>query len=121
MFRMFGGLIALISLVALVGAVSAFATGALSSAASVSVVAGKPTGQVHRVEETVPKDIVVFKVANRGRVTHDFRIAGKKTKSLAPGKMTTLSVVLKKTGKYAYLCTVPGHAQGGMKGVLTVK
>jgi uncharacterized cupredoxin-like copper-binding protein len=122
MVRMFGGLSALISLVALVGAVSAFATGALSSAASVSVVAGKPTEFKFTVsKKTVPKGIVVFKVANRGRVTHDFRIAGKKTKRLAPGKMTTLSVVLKKTGKYAYLCTVPGHAQGGMKGVLTVR
>ena len=101
---------------------SAFATGARSSAASVSVVAGKPTEFKFTVsKKTVPKGIVAFKVANRGRVTHDFRIAGKKTKSLAPGKTTTLSVVLKKRGKYAYLCTVPGHAQGGMKGVLTVK
>ena len=28
--------------------------------------------------------------------------------------------ILKK-GKYAFLCTVPGHAAGGMKGTLTVK
>ncbi len=26
-----------------------------------------------------------------------------------------------KTGKYVYLCTVPGHEDGGMKGELTVK
>ena len=26
-----------------------------------------------------------------------------------------------KPGKYTYLCTVPGHADGGMKGTLTVK
>jgi uncharacterized cupredoxin-like copper-binding protein len=25
-----------------------------------------------------------------------------------------------KAGKYEYLCTVPSHAQNGMKGVLTV-
>jgi len=24
-------------------------------------------------------------------------------------------------GKYTFLCTVPGHADGGMKGELTVK
>ena len=118
---MFGGLIALISLVALVGAVSAFATGALSSAASVSVVAGKPTEFKFTVsKKTVPKGIVVFKVANRGRVTHDFRIAGKKTKILNPGQRTTLKVTLKK-GTYAYLCTVPGHAALGMKGKVVVR
>ena len=26
-----------------------------------------------------------------------------------------------KAGKYVYLCTVPGHEEGGMKGELTVK
>ena len=26
-----------------------------------------------------------------------------------------------KAGEYTYLCTVPGHAEGGMKGTLTVK
>ena len=26
-----------------------------------------------------------------------------------------------KPGKYTFLCTVPGHAEGGMKGELTVK
>jgi uncharacterized cupredoxin-like copper-binding protein len=27
----------------------------------------------------------------------------------------------KKKGKYPYLCTVPGHAQAGMKGTFTVR
>ena len=39
---------------------------------------------------------------------------------LAPGSSATLKVVFAK-GKFAYLCTVPGHAAAGMKGVLTVK
>jgi uncharacterized cupredoxin-like copper-binding protein len=26
-----------------------------------------------------------------------------------------------KKGKYAFLCTLPGHAAGGMKGTFTVK
>jgi uncharacterized cupredoxin-like copper-binding protein len=30
-------------------------------------------------------------------------------------------VSFKKKGKYSYLCTVPGHAAGGMKGVFTVR
>jgi uncharacterized cupredoxin-like copper-binding protein len=30
-------------------------------------------------------------------------------------------VTIRKAGKYAYMCTLPGHAAGGMKGILTVK
>jgi uncharacterized cupredoxin-like copper-binding protein len=30
-------------------------------------------------------------------------------------------VSFKKKGKYPYLCTVPGHAEAGMKGVFTVR
>jgi nitrite reductase (NO-forming) len=63
---------------------------------------------------------VVFKVVNRGKITHDFKIAGKKTKNLNPGKSTTLTVKFAKKGRYAYLCTIPGHAAAGMKGVFAV-
>jgi uncharacterized cupredoxin-like copper-binding protein len=63
---------------------------------------------------------VTFKVVNKGKLPHDFKISGKKTKLLAPGKSQLLKVVLKK-GKAAYLCTVAGHAAAGMKGTLTVK
>ena len=44
---------------------------------------------------------------------------GRVTTSLKPGRSQTLTVTLKK-GKYEYLCTVPGHAKLGMKGVLGV-
>jgi len=59
---------------------------------------------------------VVFKVANKGKIGHNFSIAGKKTKLLNPGQSTTLTVKFAKKGKVAYLCTVPGHAALGMKG-----
>jgi uncharacterized cupredoxin-like copper-binding protein len=62
---------------------------------------------------------VTFRFTNRGRVKHDFKIAGKKTKIIGPGKSTTLRVTLKK-GTPSYLCTVPGHAASGMKGKLKV-
>jgi uncharacterized cupredoxin-like copper-binding protein len=71
-------------------------------------------------KKTVPAGTVTFVVTNKGKTTHDFKIGGKKTKMLAPGKAATLKLVLKK-GKYAYLCTVPGHAAAGMKGVFVVK
>jgi uncharacterized cupredoxin-like copper-binding protein len=58
---------------------------------------------------------VTFKVTNKGHVSHDFKINGKKTKLLSPGKSATLTVTLKK-GSFKYICTVPGHAAAGMKG-----
>jgi uncharacterized cupredoxin-like copper-binding protein len=68
----------------------------------------------------VPVGKVTFRVTNRGKITHDFKIAGKKTKLLAPGKSATLTVTFRKSGRVAYTCTVPGHAAAGMKGVLAV-
>jgi uncharacterized cupredoxin-like copper-binding protein len=62
-----------------------------------------------------------FVVTNVGRLAHDFKIAGKKTPLIQPGKTARLVVTFKKKGRYPYLCTVPGHAAAGMKGVFTVK
>jgi uncharacterized cupredoxin-like copper-binding protein len=63
---------------------------------------------------------VTFTLVNKGKLGHDFWIAGKKTPLVAPGKSAKLTVTLK-AGKYQYKCTVPGHAAAGMKGTLTVK
>lgn len=112
-----------IALVSLVVAVSAFAgTGGTSATTTVAVTAGKPTEFKFTLsKKTIPKGTAVFKVTNRGAISHDFKIAGKKTKSLARNKAATLRVALPKAGKFAFLCTVPGHAAAGMKGTLTVK
>jgi len=59
---------------------------------------------------------VAFTVTNKGKIGHDFRIAGKKTKLLAPGKSQTITVKFGKKGKFSYDCTVTGHARLGMKG-----
>ena len=71
-------------------------------------------------KKTVPHGTVVFVVKNKGNVAHDFKIHGKKTPLITPGASKTLKVVFKK-GKYPYLCTVPGHAEAGMKGTFTVR
>jgi uncharacterized cupredoxin-like copper-binding protein len=63
---------------------------------------------------------VTFVFKNVGHVLHDFSIHGKKTPLIGPGKTAKLVVTLKK-GKYPFLCTVPGHAAAGMKGVFTVR
>jgi len=64
---------------------------------------------------------VTFVFKNVGHVTHDFKINGKKTPLIQPGKTARLVVAFKKKGKFSYLCTVPGHAAAGMKGVFTVR
>ena len=49
-------------------------------------------------------------------VSHDFKIAGKKTVMLKPGKTAApLTVTLVKGKTYTYICTVPGHAAAGME------
>jgi uncharacterized cupredoxin-like copper-binding protein len=63
---------------------------------------------------------VIFKVTNKGKIGHDFKINGKKTPMIQPGHTATITVVFKKKGKFAFLCTVPGHAANGMKGTFNV-
>ena len=64
---------------------------------------------------------VTFVLKNVGHVQHDFRIDGKQTPLTRPGRTARLVVTFKKKGKYAYKCTVPGHAAAGMKGTFTVR
>jgi uncharacterized cupredoxin-like copper-binding protein len=92
------------------------------SATTVTVTAGKPSEFGFKLSKlTVPKGAVTFKVTNSGAIVHDFKIGTKKTKNLSPGQSQTITVTFAKPGKYAFLCTVTGHAAAGMKGMLTVK
>jgi uncharacterized cupredoxin-like copper-binding protein len=71
---------------------------------------------------SVPKpETVTFRFHNVGTMAHDFDIGGKKTRLIGPGKTARLTVTFHKKGRFRYLCTVPGHAQAGMKGVFTVR
>jgi cytochrome c6 len=63
---------------------------------------------------------VIFTLLNKGKIAHDFKIAGKKTPTIQPGKSAKLIVVFKKKGQYVFLCTLPGHAKAGMKGKFAV-
>jgi uncharacterized cupredoxin-like copper-binding protein len=64
---------------------------------------------------------VKFDVKNAGKMAHNFRINGKQTRLIQPGKTGTLTVAFKKKASYHYICAVPGHAALGMKGVFTVR
>ena len=65
--------------------------------------------------KTARHGVVTFKVTNKGHTVHDFKIAGKKTAKLGPGKSATLKVTLTK-GPHKYICTVDSHAALGMRG-----
>jgi mono/diheme cytochrome c family protein len=64
------------------------------------------------------------KSLNKSAVQHNIAIQGSGVNEVGPvGASNHLSEikVTVKAGKYTFLCTVPGHAQAGMKGTLTVK
>src|SRR5260370_491262 len=66
-----------------------------TAATSVSVTAGKPSELRFKLSSShVSKGKVTFKVKNGGTLSHDFKIAGKRTKLLKKGKSTTLTVTL---------------------------
>ncbi len=104
-------------LVAAVGAI-----GGTAAPAPQRVAVGMTEFKFAVVPKTVSKGAVVtFALTNRGTIGHDFRVGGKKSPVLAAGKKGTLKVTFAKAGRFPYLCTLPSHAQAGMKGVLTVR
>jgi uncharacterized cupredoxin-like copper-binding protein len=118
-----GSLIAILAAaVSLVAAVSAFGGSDAATVTTVNVTAGKPT-EFHFVlsKKTIVKGVTTFKVTNKGTTDHNFKIAGRKTRMIQAGKTATLRIIFTKTGKFPFLCTVPGHAAAGMKGTLIVK
>ena len=79
------------------------------------------------------KGVVSFKVSNGGNLPHDFKVCssnkgtitantctGRSTPLVSPGQSNTLRVTFLRSGTYEYLCTIPGHAQAGMKGLIKV-
>jgi uncharacterized cupredoxin-like copper-binding protein len=70
--------------------------------------------------KTARRGIVIFHLKNVGKLGHDFQINGRRTPVIASGRTNTLRVVFLRKGAYAYICTVPGHAAAGMRGVFTI-
>jgi uncharacterized cupredoxin-like copper-binding protein len=122
-----------LAVAALVAAPAAMARPGALNVANVTVTAGKPA-EFHFIVApgTVKRGVIVFKITNKGALPHDFKLCSKRnqplantctgrgTKQINPGQSTTLRVSILLKGAYEYLCTVPGHAAGGMKGFLKV-
>ena len=105
-----------------VGAASAFGADAPSAVAPQQVAVTMSEFKFTVKPTSVKKGrAVVFRLANKGAVAHDFRILGKKSALVQPGKNGTLRVTFTKVGRFAYICTLPTHALAGMKGRLLVK
>ena len=116
-------IVAVVSIAALTpaGLASARSDAPAHAAATPISVKGKEFS-FHLSKTSIPKPgSVTFSFHNAGTMKHDFAIGGKKTPLIGPGKTAKLTVTFHKKGRFSYLCTVPGHAQAGMKGVFTVR
>lgn len=104
-----------------VAAVAAFAAPAGAERAATTTVSVTTTDYRFALSRsTVPRGTVVFKVTNAGGLPHDFAIAGRRTAFVTPGSTKSVRVVFAAAGRFPYRCEVTGHAEIGMKGVLTV-
>lgn len=92
-------------------------------------VAGAPTIEVEATEFAFQPDRLVIDagetvnltLVNRGRLVHDLSIPGLDVHLVAtPGETTTTGLEVSEAGEYRMVCTVPGHAEAGMIGLIVV-
>jgi len=113
-------LAAVVTIVALaVAPLAAAASAQRTATTTVSVKAGEMYFKLSTKTLAKPGK-VTFVGTNAGHLVHGFKIGGKTTPMLQPGKTARLVVTFTKKGSFAYECTVPGHAAAGMKGTFTV-
>lgn len=68
-----------------------------------------------------PAGPLTIKSLNESSVPHNIAIEDGEEGAVVSGGGTSEVKADLKPGEYTFLCTVPGHADGGMKGTLTVK
>jgi len=81
-----------------------------------------PNGQLayQFAKADAPAGEIEIDMPNTSGVLHDLAIEGKgETEKIAKGQSSFKADFT--PGTYTYLCTIPGHAEAGMKGTLTVK
>jgi plastocyanin len=70
---------------------------------------------------TAPPGRIEFVMDNPSPIDHNIALEGDGEGDVVGNGGTSRFEANLKPGKYTYVCTVPGHAEGGMKGDLTVK
>ena len=70
---------------------------------------------------TAPPGRLEFVMDNPSPIQHNIALEGDGEGDVVGNGGTSRFTTTLKPGKYTFLCTVPGHADGGMKGELTVK
>jgi len=82
-----------------------------------------PTGALAfaSTKATAMAGALEFVMGNESSVQHNIALEGGKKGPVVGKGGTSRFEETVKAGKYVYICTVPGHAEGGMKGELTVK
>jgi len=70
---------------------------------------------------TAPPGKLEVVMKNPSPIQHNISIEGEGEGDVVGNGGTSRFTTSLKPGKYTFLCTVPGHADGGMKGELTVK
>ena len=116
-------IVAAVTIAALTPAGLASARSESSARAAAATISVRGKEFSFRLSKTsIPKpETVTFTLHNVGTVAHDLKIGGKKTRLIGRGRTAKLTVTFHGKGRFPYLCTVPGHAQAGMKGVFTVR
>ena len=102
---------------ALTGVAVAFANGASTKPIKVTL---RDT-TISLSAKSAPVGKVTFVVTNAGKLVHNFRVGGKTTKALVPGKKATLVVTFKIAKSYAYLSTLPHGKTKGLNGVFKAR
>lgn len=66
---------------------------------------------------------VQINFSNTGNFPHNLDIAelGVKSKTVEAGQSDTMTFTPSTPGRYSFICSVPGHAEKGMKGTLIVQ
>jgi uncharacterized cupredoxin-like copper-binding protein len=63
---------------------------------------------------------ITIEVTNEGQAAHNFALGEQATPMLQPSQSATLQIPSLEAGTYEFICQVAGHADGGMRGTLTV-
>jgi uncharacterized cupredoxin-like copper-binding protein len=69
---------------------------------------------------TAPAGAIAIELTNDASIPHNVSVEGQTSETISGGDTTALELDLE-AGEYDFICAVPGHAEAGMRGTLTVE